>query len=73
MLPGRPVRHQLRVRAFKAGALCAVGNDLYVAEKVRLRVSAGGIVGGEFMIAGEVEEQSRFGRGRKAGTISTYD
>src|SRR2546423_4919652 len=65
-ISGRPVRHQLAVRTLESIPLCAVGNNLYVTEKVRVWISTGCIVGCEFMIAGEIEQQPAFGCAGKA-------
>ena len=65
-ISGRPVRHQLAVRAFESVSLGAIGNNLYVAEKVRIWISTRCVVRGELVIAGEVEEQPGFGCAGKA-------
>src|SRR2546421_4974505 len=66
VISGRPVRHQLAVRAFESVSLGAVGNNFYIAEKVRIWISTRCVVRGELVIAGEVEEQPGFGCARKA-------
>src|SRR6266853_6976249 len=65
-ISGRPVRHQLAVRAFESVSLCAIGNNFYVTEKVRVWISAGCVIGCELVIAGEIEEQPAFGCAGKA-------
>src|SRR6266508_3232414 len=72
-IPRRPVRHQLCVRAFKTRAFGAIGNDFYVAEKVRFWIAAGGIVGSEFVIAGEIKQQARLRRVSVAATPTAND
>src|SRR5438132_14276888 len=72
-IPGCPVRHQLRVRAFKAGTFRAIRSDLYVAQKVRFWIAPRCIVSSEFMIAGKVEQQPRLWRVGGTATPTTND
>lgn len=59
---GRPVGEELVVAALEEGALGAAGEDSYVLEVVGVGL-AGGVVGFEAVVAGEVEEEAGFGRG----------
>ena len=55
---GRPVGEQLIVAALDVGALGAAGKDFDVGVEVGGGVAAGGVVGVEAVVAGEVEEQA---------------
>ena len=63
-----PVGEQLVVAALQVRALRPAGKNFYVFQEVRVRVTAGGVVGVEAVVAGEVEEKAGlfrgFGRGQ---------
>jgi hypothetical protein len=63
-----PVGEKLVIAALQVRALCAAGKNFYVFEEVRDRVTPGGVVGVEAVVAGEVEEEAGllcgFGRGQ---------
>ena len=56
-IAGSPIGEQLIVAALQVGALGSAGKDLYVVEEVGHGIAAGGVVGVEAVIAGEIEQQ----------------
>ena len=55
---GRPVGEKLLVAALEVGAFGTAGEDFYVGEVVRGGIAAGGVVGVEAVIGGEVEQEA---------------
>src|SRR5580698_1158038 len=69
----RPVRQKLIIAALKVRSLRATGKDLNILQKVRCRITSGGIVCIESVITGKVEQQARFVGGLSAANHCNKD
>ena len=69
MFPGAQYDMSCRVLALEPWTFCPVGDDLYIAEEIRLRVTPGGIIGGKTFVAGKIEKKAGMRRFTGKGGI----